>query len=128
MFKIISLLVTAILLSACAATAQQVERPAWIDNPGSGVSASCTTHVRGRYYQEDLAVSRAREQLSARYGVTVKMTQSTSESVANESASVVSVKHTEQTIDHGKSVKAEVKAKWHDVIKDELWVWVVPIS
>lgn len=129
MIKKITLLALALIFSACGTNNNlQSERPAWIDNPGKGVSASSTTHIRGRHYQEDLAISRAREELSARYGVTVTMTQKTRESVVNDSTNVSSVKNTEQKIDHGKSVKAEVKAKWHDVVRDELWVWLLPIN
>ena len=128
MNKLIGVFLLPLFLNACVSTGGQTDRPDWIDNPGSGVSASSTTHVRGRHYQEDLAISRAREQLAARYGVTVKMTQKTSESVVNESTSVVSHKNTEQKIDHGKSVKAEVKEKWIDLTRDIVWVWVVPIN
>lgn len=126
MNKFIVVLMASVFLSACATQGKRAERPVWIDNPGNGVSASCTTHVRGRHFQEDLAISRGREQLAARYGVTVKMTQNTREVVINDSASVTSVKDTQQTIDNGKVVYAQVKEKWHDAIKDELWVWLVP--
>ena len=128
MKKFLSILSLALLVTACATQDKRPVRPAWIDNPGNGASASCVTHVRGRHYQEDLAISRAREQLAARYGVTVKMTQNTRETVVNDLASVVSVKDTEQKIANGKIVQATVKAKWHDEVKDELWVWLVPVN
>lgn len=128
MKKLLVILTVATLLTACATQEKRAERPAWIDNPGNGVSASCITHVRGRHFQEDLAISRAREQLAARYGVMVKMKQDIKEVVVNNFTSVTSVKNTEQTIDHDKLVYARVKAKWHDLIKDELWVWLVPIK
>lgn len=126
MKKVLLILFATLLLSACASPQKRPERPAWIDNPGNGVSASCTTHVRGRHFQEELAISRAREQLAARYGVTVKMTQNIKEVLVNDSASVTSVKNSEQTIDNGKMVIARVKAKWLNKITDELWVWLVP--
>jgi len=126
MYKIISILTFVIFFVGCATQHVKNERPEWIDNPGTGVSASCTTHVRGRHFQEDLAISRAREQLAARYGVTVKMTQNIKEVVMNDSSSVTSVKNSEQKIDNSKMVIARVKAKWLDARSDELWVWLVP--
>ena len=128
MKKFLVLLGLGLLLSACAGEQIKQARPAWIDNPGAGASASCTTHVRGRHFQEELAVTRAREQLAARYGVKVKMTQNVKEVIINDSASVTSVKNTEQKIDNGETVYARVKEKWHDVTRDELWVWLVPIK
>ena len=126
MYKIFSIFPFVFFITSCATQEILRERPQWIDNPGKGVSASCTTHVRGRHFQEDLAISRAREQLAARYGVMVKMTQNIKEVVLNDSASVTSVKNSEQKIDNGKMVIAKVKAKWLDEITDELWVWLVP--
>ena len=128
MKKFITILCITFLLAACVSQQKRPARPAWIDNPGNGASASCTTHVRGRHFQEDLAISRAREQLAARYGVTVKMRQNTREVVVNDSAHVTSVKDTEQKIENGKVVQAIIKAKWHDEVKDELWVWLVPVN
>lgn len=128
MKKLLSVFGLLVVLTGCATQEVKQARPAWIDNPGNGASASCTTHVRGRHYQEDLAILRAREQLAARMGVTIKMTQNVREVVVNDSASVTSVKNTQQTIDKGNTIYAQVKEKWHDTTKDELWVWVVPVK
>lgn len=114
-------------LSACASQEKQPEQPAWIDHPGSGVSASAGMHVRGRHYQEELAISRAREQLAARLGVKVEMTQDIREVVVNDSSTVTSVKQSRQQIEGG-VIKASVKEKWHDKQRDILWVWVVPVK
>lgn len=128
MKKICGMSLLLLFLTACATTEEVPQRPAWIEDPQGGVSASCGTHVRGRHYQEDLAVSRAREQLAARFGVSVEMTQNTREVVVNDRAYVTSVKNSEQKISSGKVVKAIVKEKWYDKRRDEIWVWVVPID
>lgn len=127
MYKLIFALAVAVGLTACAAQEKKPDQPTWINNPGNGVSASAGTHVRGRHHQEELAVSRAREQLAARLGVKVEMTQDIREVVVNESATVTSVKQTRQEIEGG-VVKARVQEKWHDTYRDIIWVWVVPVN
>ena len=98
-------------------------RPAWIDNPGNGVSASAATHVKGR--AEELAISRAREEFAKRFGVSIQSVQNYSTMVANDRASTVgsTAAHieTDQT-----GIKAMVKAKWLDRDSDVLWVLLVP--
>lgn len=116
-----------ILLLACTANVKVLgsERPAWIDNPGNGVSASAGMHVRGPVAQEELAILRAREEFAKRFGVNIKSAQILSTTVANGRSSTVGadVAHEDsQQID----VKAVVKAKWHDPDSDVLWVWLVP--
>ncbi len=115
-----------LLLSACVAPPAQVStRPAWIDNPGNGVSASAGMHVRGPAAQEELAIQRAREEFAKRFGVNVQSTQVLATTVTNGRASTVGsgIAHeeTRQT-----DVKAMVKAKWRDPDTDVLWVWLVP--
>jgi hypothetical protein len=72
------------LLSACATSVKEVgnERPAWIDNPGNGVSASAGMHVRGRAAQEELAILRAREEFAKRFGVSIRSAQTLHDRVA----------------------------------------------
>lgn len=100
-------------------------RPAWIDNPGNGVSASAAMNVRGRAAQEEMAIMRGREEFAKRFGVSIESAQGFSTTVANDRASTtgahVSREETKQT-----DVKAVVKAKWRDEEADVLWVWVVP--
>ncbi len=100
-------------------------RPAWIDNPGNGVSASAGMNVRGKVAQEELAVMRAREEYAKRSGVSIDSMQGFSTTVENDrartTAAHVSREETKQT-----DVKAVVKAKWRDAEADVLWVWVVP--
>jgi hypothetical protein len=124
-----SLLVTLIslLLSACATPVKDTgnERPAWIDNPGNGVSASAGVHVRGKAAQEELAILRAREEFAKRFGVSIRSAQTLSTIVANGRANTVG---TEQAREDSQQidVKAMVKAKWRDPDSDVLWVWLVP--
>jgi len=115
------------LLAACAGSHSEPERPAWIDNPGSGAVGSCGTHARGRYYQEELAISRARERLAAQYGVEVSSVQTINESVKNDRAYVTSDRQVLQQVKN-QTVKAHVRAMWHDKMRDEIWVWVYPVA
>ena len=100
-------------------------RPSWINNPGDGAVGSATTHVRGRHYQEELAIARARERLAARLGIEVSSVQTIKERIANETAYVTSTKQTFQQVSN-QTVKAHVREVWHDKGRDVLWVWVYP--
>lgn len=116
-----------ILLSGCLAflSSKQSGRPAWIDNPGNGVSASAAMHVKGKAAQEELAILRARQEYAKRFGVTIQAEQSTSTTVANGRANTVGagvvLEGTNQT-----DVRGMIKEKWRDVDNDVLWVWLVP--
>lgn len=115
------------LLVACVAPPQEVAsgRPAWIDNPGNGVSASAGMHIRGQAAQEELAILRAREEFAKRFGVNIQSVQTVSTTVSNGRASTVGagIAHEDtRQVD----VKAMVKAKWRDPDTDVLWVWLVP--
>lgn len=121
-FGIISLLLT---LSGCNSSAKPA--PGWIQDPGDGAVGSATTHVRGRHYQEELAIGRARERLAARYGVEVSSIQTIKERIVNDNAYVTSDKEIYQQIKNA-VVKAHVRETWHDKGHDEIWVWVYPIS
>ncbi|MCW8924485.1 MAG: hypothetical protein OQK69_12815 [Gammaproteobacteria bacterium] len=114
-------------VSACAPDNVKPVKPAWINNPEQGAVGSCTTHVKGRHYQEDLAISRAREKLAAQLGVEIASVQTISEHVVNDKSYVVSDKEIKQSIKN-KTVKAHVRATWHDTSQDELWVWVYPVN
>jgi 3,4-dihydroxy-2-butanone 4-phosphate synthase len=111
------------MLLGCATSTPQ--KPAWIDNPGNGVSASAGTHVRGRVAQEELAISRARTEYAKRFGVSIDSGQIIQTSVSNDRANTVgesvAVEKSSQT-----DVKAMVKAKWFDEDNDVIWVWLVP--
>ncbi len=114
-------------LSACAANVKPAgnERPAWIDNPGNGVSASAGMHVRGQAAQEELAILRAREEYAKRFGVTIQSVQTFSTTVANDRSSTVG-SHRAREEANQVNVRAMVKAKWRDPDTDVLWVWLVP--
>jgi len=103
------------------------ERPDWIDNPGTGTVGSASTHVRGSYAQEELAISRARARLAARLGVEVRSVQQIQESVVNEQSSIASQKEMTQEITN-KTVKAFTQARWYDKERDIIYVLVVPIE
>lgn len=123
----IALILLLALLSACATPAKQAgnERPAWIDNPGNGVSASAGMHIRGRVAQEELATLRAREEYAKRFGVSIRSAQTLSTTVTNGRASTVGSQVAREDVQQV-DVKAVVKAKWRDPANDVLWVWLVP--
>ncbi len=122
------IMLLSVLVSACATPAAPVAanaRPAWIDNPGDGVSASAGMHVRGKAMQEELAISRARVEFAKRFGVTIESvgiyTKNMAGGKSTTTGSQVSQEQSKQT-----DVKAMVKAKWHDQEADVLYVWLVP--
>ena len=124
MRRVLKLMVlAAVLLAACAGPAHK-PRPAWIDNPGDGVSASAGMHIYGRPAQEALAIQRAREEFAKRYGVTVESTQVITTAVANNTSSTVASGTTREETNQ-QNVRAVVKAKWQDPDTDVLWVWLV---
>jgi hypothetical protein len=120
-------MLTPFLLSACATSVKEAgnERPAWIDNPGNGVSASAGMHVRGRVAQEELAILRAREEFAKRFGVSIRSAQTLSTTVSQGRASTAGSQQAQEDM-HQVDVKAVVKAKWRDPDSDVLWVWLVP--
>jgi hypothetical protein len=123
---IIAALLTS-LLSACATQAPVNNKPAWIDNPGNGVSASAGMHVRGRAAQEELATLRAREEYAKRFGVSINAIQSMDTTVTNGRAYTVGADSANENTQQN-DIKAAVKAKWIDPDSDELWVWLVPAN
>ena len=126
MFKLLPFIL-AIFTSACGPDNVKPLPPAWIDNPEMGAVGTSTTHVKGRHYQEDLAISRAREKLAAHMGVKISMDQTITQKVSNDKAYVTSHKETGQSINN-KEVKARVRATWHDTSQDQIWVWVYPVN
>lgn len=123
----IFILLSAFMLTACFGHNTRPDAPSWIDNPGDGAVGSSAMHVKGRYYQEELAIARARERLAARYGVEISSIQTIHEKVVNDHAYVTSDKQMLQEVNN-KTVKAQVRAMWHDKARDEIWVWVYPVS
>ena len=118
------------LLTGCLAHTgpEQVSaeaKPAWVDNPGEGVSASAGVHVRGRVAQEALAITRAREELAKRLGVTISSQSATVQRVTNDRMSSTSDKQIQESVS-GAEVKAVVKAKWLEPGSQILWVWLMP--
>jgi hypothetical protein len=115
------------LASACSSGVKLPPPPDWIDNPGDGAIGSSVTHVKGRHFQQELAIARARERLAARYGVEVSSIQTITEKVVNDTAYVTSSKQIDQTVNR-QLVKARVRETWHDTAHDEFWVWLVPVE
>lgn len=129
MNKTLITIVLALLLSACSFFGPKVspaktERPAWIDNPEMGVSASAGFHVKGEAAQEALAITRAREEFAKRHGVLIESVHLINQVVVNDRATTVSDKEIRETV-KGKEARAMVKAKWQDS-NGVLWVWLVP--
>ncbi len=120
-------MVAALVLAACASGARETGngRPAWIDNPGNGVSASAGMHVRGRAAQEELAIMRARVEYAKRFGVNVQSVETLSTTVANDRASTTGSQRAHEESSQS-NVRVVVKAKWLDPDTDVLWVWLVP--
>ncbi|MCK5002342.1 MAG: hypothetical protein KAJ92_01470 [Gammaproteobacteria bacterium] len=127
MYKILPFILTFLITACGSEPVKPLVKPDWISNPEQGAVGSSTTHVRGRHYQEDLAISRAREKLAAQLGIEISMIQTIKERVVNDKAYVTSDKKIDQAIKN-KEVKAHVRATWHDTQRDELWVWVYPIK
>ena len=100
-------------------------RPAWIDNPGKGVSASAGMHIRGKAAQEELAILRAREEYAKRFGVKIEAVQTMTTTVSGGRSNTVGVQASHEELIQV-DVKAEIKAKWRDPNSDVLWVWLVP--
>jgi len=105
----------------------QPQFPSWIENPGDGAVGSSVTHVKGRHYQEQLAVSRARQQLAARQGVDVEYVQMSTEKVTNDTA-FTNVKRVGSEEVSTKTVKAKVVEKWLHPTTREVFVLVVPVN
>lgn len=120
-------LVLLLIIAACQSEPVQPEKPDWIQQPGQGAVGSSSTHVKGRHYQEDLAISRARERLAARYGVEISSVQTIREKVVNDNAYVTSDKQIDQSITK-QTVRAHVRETWYDSARDEIWVWVYPVN
>lgn len=126
----ISQLILAVVLTGCSIHTQTIQdspdnKPAWVDNPGEGVSASAGVHVRGRVAQEALALTRAREELAKRLGVIISSQNATVQRVSNDRMNSTSSKEIQETVS-GAEVKAVVKAKWLEPGSQVLWVWLMP--
>jgi hypothetical protein len=113
------------VLSGRASKVDSTARPAWIDDPGEGVSASAMFHVRGGQAQEELAVTRARDEYAKRYGVMINSEHLTETHTVGERTTSSSDKAIREEVTQ-KEVKATVKAKWKDPETGILWVWLVP--
>lgn len=126
MFRILPL-IALFCISACQSNTVKPVQPDWISSPGQGAVGSSVTHIKGRHYQEELAIARARERLAARYGVEISSVHTIKERVVNDKAYVTSIKQIEQAV-KAQTVKARVRETWHDTAHDVIWVWVYPVN
>lgn len=120
-------LIFLLFIASCSSEDTKPEKPDWVYNPGQGAVGSSVTHIKGRHYQEELAISRARERLAARYGVEISSFQTIREKVANDRAYITSEKEIAQAVKKH-TVKAQVREMWYDSSSDEIWVWVYPVN
>jgi hypothetical protein len=102
-------------------------RPAWISEPGDGVSAAAGEHINGRVAQEELAIARARDELARRMGVRVSNVMNSELTLAGQTAVSSAQSQSTQQVT-GAEVKAAVRAKWLDTNSGLLWVWLVPVK
>jgi hypothetical protein len=117
-------------LAGCVSLGKQDRadaRPAWISEPGEGVSAAAGEHINGRVAQEELAIARARDELARRMGVRVSNVMSSELAVAGQTAVSSALSQSTQQVT-GAEVKAAVRAKWLDTRSGLLWVWLVPVK
>lgn len=125
-FNVILAIQVTLFVSACASVDPVSNaRPAWIDNPGNGVSVSAGMHVGGRVAQEELAILRGRTEFAKRLGVNIQSKQVSSTSVTNDKSSTVGAQVTHEDTKQ-RDIKVLVKEKWRDPDADILWVWLVP--
>lgn len=125
LLKLVFILQLLSVLSACVTVPDTDGRPAWIDNPGNGVSASAGFHVGGRVAQEELAVLRGRTAYAKGMGVSIQSEQISSTVATNTNFSSVARQDTREDT-RQVDVKVVIKEKWHDRVNDVLWVWLVP--
>lgn len=127
----LAVLLTLTLATGCATSPgkpaePERPRPAWIDRPGDGVSASAGMHVQGERAQEELAVSRAREEFAKRYGVSISSEHDILQTATAGRSVTTAEKLTHESMKDNQ-VRAVIREKWLDPKTGVLWVWVVPL-
>lgn len=132
MIRYLIVVLFVMLLSACVGMpvkdiVADNGRPAWIDNPGNGVSASAGMNVYGKIKQEETAIARGRTEFAKRFGVSIDAGQLVETSVSGGRASTTSQSSSMEKTNQS-DVKAVVKAKWWDVEKEVIYVWIVPAN
>jgi hypothetical protein len=84
-------------------------------------------HVMGRVAQEELALSRAREELAKRGGVTISGEHEVQQFTQNDRSSTTASKTIREDV-KDREVKAVLKGRWLDPVTGAIWVWVVPVK
>ena len=123
-------LISFLCLFAIACQSNSVKkdaRPAWVGNPQEGAVGSCPTHLMGRHAQEEVAIGLARTRLAADMGVTIDQIQTIKIS-ANNSQSHITANSMSKQVIKNKTVKAHVRAIWHDKPRDTIWAWLYPVK
>ena len=103
------------------------KRPDWISNPKAGATGSAGFNVMGRQAQEDVAIANGRKRLAATLGVTVNDITTMSTTANNGGSQVYLESLTKQEIKN-KTIKAHVRAIWHDKSKNRIWAWLYPVK
>ena len=131
MIKRVLVSVAVVLMAGCGQPAPKAASggmPDWVYNPGMsgkiGGVGSAITHVKGRAAQRETAISRALDEIARQMGVKVSTILSTEASAGEGGASSSMQSYSFQTTD-GKTVRARIKAMWHDAYRNELFVWMV---
>ena len=125
--KSIIISILCLLALGCQPETKPNARPAWIQNFGDGAVGSCGTHLKGRHYQDELAISRAITRLAKRHGIEVSQIQQIQQS-ANKNTSYVTSKSVTDMVMKNNTVKAHVRKVWYDKPKDTVWAWVHPVK
>jgi hypothetical protein len=121
--RLLIAIISVCFISACATFGSNEGRPDWVNNADHGAVASSASHVRGNYYQEDLAFKRAVAQLAASKGVTVSSTTAIVEKADNNSASSSMTSTILLQID-GVDLAVEVIERWRNPNSNEFFIWV----
>jgi len=130
MIRVVIMIAAMIWIAGCGSPEPKAAAgmPEWVFNPGMsgkiGGVGSAVTHIRGRSAQREVAISRALDEIARQMGVKVSTILSTQASAGEGGASSSMQSYSFQTTD-GKTVKARIKAMWHDGYRDELFVWMV---
>ncbi|MBC8210254.1 MAG: hypothetical protein H8E21_04245 [Gammaproteobacteria bacterium] len=118
-----------LFLSACASAPKMPEnpRPDWVSNPGSNFVGKCGTHIRGLIAQEECAYKNGLSYIAMSKGVSIDIEASFSMKQSSTSTSGRSHGEVESTMAMDQKdihISAEIIDKWHDRVRDVLFVLI----
>lgn len=126
-YSALTCMITLLLLASCSNSANSNHRPDWIDNPGTNVVGQCGTHVKGLIAQEKCAYEKGLTYIAMSKGVSVDisanidMRQISTEKTGSSYGQVqATVKVDEKNI----KISASIIDKWHDKVKDIMYVLI----